>query len=110
MKLKADLESSPDDLNLALLFWNRISSSTGYDVRNGKRLVETFRACALKSDDGLAAMLFAFRKLAIDFDEFPCATLFDPPLENLFRMISRQTDHPLSLDAAWVLRYIDADD
>ena len=110
MKLKSDLESTPDELALAQRFWDAISGSAGYDVRDGKRVVDTFRACALKSDDGLAAMLFAFRKLADDSGEFPRAALFDPPLENLFRMIARQTDHSLRDDATWILTYIDTDE
>ena len=109
-KLKSELDSSPDDLELAQRFWHAISGASGYDVRDGKRVVDTFRACALKSDDGLAAMLAAFRKLADDSGEFPRATLFDPPLENLFRMIARQSDHPLNPDATWVLRFIDTED
>lgn len=108
-KLQSDLSSAPDDLALAQRFWDAISGSAGYDVRNGRRLVDTFRACALKSDDGLAAMLSAFRQLARDFGEIPRAALFDPPLENLFRMISRQTDHRLNGDASWILACIDAD-
>jgi hypothetical protein len=109
-KLQSDLASSPDDLELAQQFWDAISGAAGYDVRNGKRLVDTFRTCALKSDDGLAAMLSAFRKLADDSGEFPRAALFDPPLENLLRMISRQSDHRLNGDAAWVLTYINTED
>ena len=109
-QLKAELASAPENLELAQRFWDAISGSTGYDVRNGKRVVNTFGACALKSDDGLAAMLSAFRKLADDSGEFPRATLFDPPLENLVRMIAHQTDHPLNPDAVWVLAHIDSDD
>jgi hypothetical protein len=109
-QLKSDLESAPDNLDLAKRFWGAISGSAGFDVRDGKRIVDTFRACALKSDDGLAAMLSAFRKLADDSGEFPRAALFDPPLENLFRLVSRQSDHSLHADASWILGYIDSDD
>jgi len=109
-KLKAELESKPDDLTLAQRFWDAISGSAGYDVRDGKRLVDTFRACSLKSDDGLAVMLTAFRELGDDSGEFPRAALFDPPLENLSRMISRQSGHPLNGDALWILTHIDTDD
>ncbi|MEM9367525.1 MAG: hypothetical protein AAGD07_16150 [Planctomycetota bacterium] len=109
-KLKFQLESSPDDLELAQRFWHAISGPSGYDVRSCKRLVDTFRVCALKSDDGLAAMLSAFRKLADDSGEFPRAALFDPPLENLLRMIARQSHHPLNPDATWVLALIDTGD
>jgi hypothetical protein len=109
-KLRSDLASMPDDLALSQRFWDAIGGSAGYDVRDGKRVVDTFRACALKSNDGLAAMFSAFRKLADDHGEFPHATLFDPPLENLFRMISRQFDHQLNGDALWILVYFDTDD
>ena len=54
-------------------------------------------------------MLAAFRKLADDSGEFPRAALFDPPLENLFRLIARQSDHPLNPDATWVLGFIDTE-
>ena len=110
MKLKSELESSPDDLELAQQFWHAISGSAGYDVRDGKRVMDTFRKCALKSDDGLAAMVSAFRKLADDSGEFPRASLFDPPMENLFLMIARQAGHPLNADAKWILSHIDTDD
>ena len=35
-RVKAALESSPDDLDLAKQFWARISGAAGYDIRDGK--------------------------------------------------------------------------
>lgn len=110
MKLKAQLETTPDDLELAQCFWTAISGDAGYDVRDGKRILDTFRTCAMTSDDGLAAMLSAFRKLADDTGEIPRASLFDPPLENLLRVVASRTNHRLSDDARWVLSHVTADD
>ena len=107
-KLQAELESAPDDLELATRFWAAISGDMGYDVRNGKRIIDTFRTCALKSDDGLACLVSAFRKLADDSGEYPRAALFDPPLENLLRFIARDSDHALHDDASWILGFIDS--
>jgi len=108
-RLQAALEACPDDLDVATEFWDAISGEHGYDVRDGKKAIDTFQACALKSDDGLAKLVAAFRKLADDFGEFPRASLFDPPLENLLRSIARQTKHELSDDAVWILGFLDTD-
>lgn len=109
-QLKVALESSPDNLDLAKQFWSMISGERGFDVRDGQRVVDTFRHCAVKSDEGLAELIAAFRKLADDSGEFPSAGLLDPPLENLLRLIARQSDHPLSADSAWILRYVEIDE
>ncbi len=106
-KLQYEHNMAPDNLELAQRFWASISGEDGYDVRNGRRAVDTFRTCALKSDDGLAAMLSAFRKLAEDCGEFPRSYLFDPMLENLIRFVSRNSDHPIHADATWLLETID---
>ena len=108
-KLRYELNFAPDNLELAQRYWASISGDDGYDVRNGKRVVETFRDCAVKSDDGLAAMLSAFRKLAEDCGEFPRSYLFDPLLENVIRSVSRNLNHPLHTDATWLLEIIDND-
>ncbi len=104
------LESAPDDLELANRFWTAISGAFGYDVRDGKRVIDTFRTCALKSDAGLASLISAFRQLADDSGEFPRTALFDPPLENLLRFATRDSGHPLCQDASWILGFIDTDD
>ena len=109
-ELQHELDSSPDNLDLALRFWALISGTTGYDIRDGKRVVDTFRACALKSDDGLAELVTAFRKLADDFGEYPRAALFDPPLENLIRMVARQSDHRLNANANWLIGFLDVNE
>lgn len=106
-KLRAELESQPDDLELAKNFWAAVSGTAGYDVRSGKRLIDTFRTCALKTDEGLAELILAFRKLADEAGEYPRPDLLDPPLENLLRFVARQANHALSGDAAWVLSFIE---
>ena len=110
MRLKGQLEADPSNLELAQEFWNAIGGSTGWDVRTGNRVVNTFRACAFKSNEGLAAMLSAFRKLADDTGEFPRPGLLDLPIENLIRVIARQPDHPRYADACWILKFIDTND
>ena len=109
-KLKAELQSSPDNLDLAKKFWSAISGTAGYDVRDGQRVVGTFRACAFKTEEGLAELIAAFRRLADDSGEYPRAALFDPPLENLLRSVAGQSKHPLSCDALWILGFIDVDE
>ena len=104
--LKSKLDASPDDLSLAIQYWSSISGDAGYDVRDGKRAVETFRPCALKSDNGLAELISTFRKLAEDTGEYPRAELFDPPSENAIRFVARESSHPLSADATWILSHI----
>lgn len=109
-ELQRELDSSPDNLELAESFWALISGAAGYDVRDGKRVVDTFRTCALKSDDGLAELVSAFRKLTDDSGEYPRAALFDPPLENLIRIVAHQSDHPLNKNANWLIAFLDADE
>jgi hypothetical protein len=107
-ELKSQLESRPDDLKLAKRFWEAISGTAGYDVRNGKRVIDTFRRCALQTDVGLAELVSAFRKLAADSGEYPRAALFDPSLKNLLRSISRKPNHALFDDVNWILKFIDS--
>ena len=99
--------ASPDDLALAKEYWTSIDGAAGYDARTGLRVIETFRLCALKSDEGLAEMLTAFRRLADATGEYPRATLFEPPLENLIRYVAAQPDHCLASDASWLVSYLD---
>jgi len=74
------------------------------------RAEQTRFACAFKSDDGLAELVAAFRKLTNDTGEYPRAALFDPPLENLIRMLARQSDHPRNDDANWLLKFLETDE
>jgi hypothetical protein len=110
VELKAVLESAPDDLDLANRYWDAISGRFGYDVRDGKRVIDTFRASALKSNEGTAALIHAFRKLFDDSGELPRPSLFDPPLENLLRVVARQSDDKSADDAAWILSFLDNDE
>lgn len=107
--LRAELDSDPRNLELAGRVWALLSGSTGFDVRSGRRVIETFRSAALRSDEGVAALVSAFRKLADDTGEYPRATLFDPPLENLLRLHARQLDHPMHDDITWILDCIEND-
>lgn len=106
-RLKTELESAPDDLELANRYWAAIGGEHGYDARNGKRLIDTFRTCALKSDDGLGCLLSAMRRLSDECGEFPRAALFDPPLENRLRSIAHEATHVLHDDASWIIGFID---
>ena len=107
--LRAELDSEPDNLELAGRVWALLGGSTGFDVRNGRRVIETFRSAALRSDEGVAALVSAFRKLADDTGECPRAALFDPPLENLLRIHARQSDHPMREEINWILDCIESD-
>ena len=109
-KLKAALDFAPDDLNLANQYWDAISSRFGYDVRDGKRVIDTFRASALKSNEGIATLIHALRKLFDDSGELPRRSLFDPPLENLLRIVARKSHDKLADDAAWILGILDGDE
>lgn len=109
-ELKRVLDASPGDLSLAVAYWDAISGSLGYDVRDCKKAIDTFRACAFTSDDGLAQLMKAIRKLSDDFGEVPRESLFDPPLENLLRIVARNPVHSLSDDAAWILGFFDMND
>lgn len=109
-ELRAALDSAPDNLNLANQYWEAISGQFGFDVRDGKRVIDTFRASAFKSDEGLVALIHAFVKLFDDSGELPRRSLFDPPLENLIRLVSRQPNHRLAHDAKWLLEFLESDE
>ena len=109
-ELKVELESAPDNLDLANRYWEALSGQFGFDVRDGKRVIGTFRVSALKSDDGLAALIRAFRTLFDDTGEQPRPSLFDPPLDNLLRLAARRHDGKLADDAAWILSFLDRDE
>ncbi len=72
-------------------------------------MIDTFELCALRSEDGLAQLIAAFRQLADELGELPRDSLFTPPLENLLRMVARQREHTLSKDAAWILDCLESD-
>ena len=107
--LRGELALDPHNLELAGRVWKLLSGSTGFDVRSGHLVIETFRSAALSSDEGVASLVTAFRKLADDTGEQPRAALFDPPLENLLRMCASPSDHPLSGDINWILHCIEGD-
>jgi|GEM_PF-2498480 len=106
-ELKSALDASPDDLGLANAYWEAISGKHGYDVRDGKKAIDTFQSCAFKSDEGLAQLIAVFRRLVDDCGEVPRGTLFGPPLENLLRMVASQPTGKLSRDAVWILGFLD---
>ena len=107
--LRAELGRDPGNLGLTGRVWAMLSGSTGFDVRSGRLVVEVFRFAALNSDEGVGAMVSAFRKLFDDSGECPRAALFDPPLENLLRLLARQSDHPLRQDINWILEWIEGE-
>ena len=72
-------------------------------------MIDTFQLCALRSEEGLAQLIAAFRELAHETGELPRESLFTPPLENSLRIVARQPDHRLSKDAAWILGFLAAD-
>lgn len=78
-RLRSELTADPRNLELANRVWALVSGSTGFDVRTGRLLVETYRSAALNSDDGVTAFVTEFRKLADETGELPRAALFDPP-------------------------------
>lgn len=106
---RAALALTPNNLCLAIAFWNTISGSLGYDIRSGKRAIETFQSWAFNSEDGLAELLTAFRKLAADGGELPDQSLFNPPLENLLRLTARHSNRELADSAAWILGFFDTE-
>ena len=105
--LRAELGAEPDNLELASRLWDLLSGSTGFDVRSGRLVIETFRHSALKSDEGVTALVSELRKIANDTGELPSAALFDPVLENLLRSVSRQSNHPCTDDILWILDTIE---
>ena len=107
--LRSELGSQPGNLELAERLWALLSGCTGFDVRSGRLVIEVFRSAALRSDEGVAALVLAFRKLANETGEYPSTALFDPPLENLLRLHGRQSDHPLREEIHWILDCIERD-
>ena len=71
-------------------------------------MIDTFGLCALRSEDGLAQLIAAFRKVADELGELPRDSLFTPPLENLLRVVARQQGHTLRKDAAWILECVES--
>ena len=107
MVLRADLRTQPDNLELAHRLWRLLSGETGFDVRTGQLLVETFRASALRTDAGVAALVSAFRRLADETGESPRAALVDPVLESRLRLFARTSDGELSQHIQWILKCIE---
>ena len=107
--LRSELDSDPGNLELAERVWMLLSGSTGFDVRSGRLVIETFRAAAIKSDAGMAALVSAFRRLADETGEYPSAALFDPPLENLLRIYAQRSNDTLHDEINWMLKCIDSD-
>lgn len=107
--LRSELGSDPANLPLARRVWNVLGGSMGYDVRSGRRAVETFRLAAFKSDEGLVALVEALKELADDTGELPRGALIDPMLENLLRLRLRLADGRLREDIAWILECIEDD-
>lgn len=107
--LRRELDSDPDNLELAERAWELLGGSTGFDVRSGRLLIETFRAAALRSDEGLGALVSAFRRLADETGEYPCAALIDPALESLLRLRARQSEPALREEIEWILDCIESD-
>lgn len=109
VKCSQRLQAEPDDLAIARELWALMGKVTGFDVRTGKRAIATFGRFALKSDEGLGELITALRRLASELGEYPRPDLFAPPLENLLRQTARDSDHPFSADAAWILSHCDED-
>jgi hypothetical protein len=108
-ELRSALRAQPDNLDLANRLWALLSGATGFDVRTGPLVIETLRAAALRTDDGMAALVDAFRKLADETGELPRPALFDPPLESRLRIYARTADAAMQRDLNWILDCIESD-
>ena len=78
--LKRTLDSDPTNIDAANHYWAALSSLGGNDVRSGGFVIETFRGCAVASQEGAVAFARAYRELFEKSGEKPQAKLFDEEL------------------------------
>lgn len=108
-ELRERLTTEPGNLLIARELWAEMGTTSRYNVRTGQRAIETFRTCAVQSDEGLWELMTALISLADEIGEYPRSELFDPLLENLLRRVASQSGNTRSKDAVWVLSFIDDD-
>lgn len=60
-KLREQLATEPADLKIAQELWTEMGATPRYNVRTGRRAIETFQSSALKSNEGLEALIKAIR-------------------------------------------------
>jgi hypothetical protein len=73
--LKRALFTDPENLDMANRYWRALGLHKGRDVRDGRYVVEAYRAAALASQDGVIALARAYRKLHQISGESPRATI-----------------------------------
>jgi hypothetical protein len=78
--LKRTLDSDPTNIDAANHYWAELSSLGGNDVRSGGFVIETFRGCAVASQEGAVAFARAYRELFEKSGEKPRPELFDNEL------------------------------
>lgn len=103
-RLRSQLAAEPKNFTLAQSVWDLLGSS-GFDVRTGRLLVDTFRQSAFNSAESLEFLVSEFRKLTDETGKQPTSALFDPLLENLIRQHSPRSRN--GEDFRWLLEALD---
>jgi hypothetical protein len=104
--LRQALNSNPTNLDAANRYWDALSSLNGNDVRSGRYVVETYRAVALASQEGVIALARAYRELFEDSGEGPRAALFDYDLLRALQTRLPELQERDRTIVQWVLRSI----
>jgi len=103
-RLRSQLAAEPGNSELPKSVWALLGSS-GFDVRTGRLLVDTFRQSAFSSTDSLEFLVSEFRKLTDETSEQPTSAFIDPLLENLIRQHSPRSRN--GDDFRWLLEALD---
>ena len=106
-RLRVELAADCGNLNLAVRIWSLVGKRSMPDVRSAALAVGIFHSVAIRSDEGLTALLFAFKEMHDDLGEIPSAELFDPPLENAIRKVACGPVGECRERAIWLLECID---
>ena len=101
--LKAALAQAPADLDVARRYWRAMGHSNGTDVRSGGYVVHAFRAAALASAEGAAALAEAYQELFAVSSEKPRLAYVDRELRVALQRALKQLQGDDHKRVAWVL-------
>jgi hypothetical protein len=98
------LKDSPTDLALANRYWLALAGEA--DLRSGSNVIETYRAAALSSKDGVEALACSYRDVFQMSGEVPRPAYFDDKLVMALKAGMAELAGSESSALEWLLRSI----
>ena len=105
--VRREFASDPTNIEAAARYWRALATRRGGDARRGRSVIEIFRS-VLISNDGVIALVNAYKELFEISGEAPRASYFDESLLQALRKCQRQATKSDHSTIEWVLSFVES--